>query len=279
MRHPEKYFSNNVTNTLNLLQVMLDCGVKQIVFSSSCATYGNPVRLPIAEDHLQVPVNPYGESKLFIEKALHWYGEAHGFRAVSLRYFNAAGADADGEIGEDHDPETHLVPLVIRAALGLSDNVQIFGTDYPTDDGTAIRDYIHVDDLADAHVRALRYLEDGGTSMALNLGTGQGHSVREVVHSVERVSGRAVPIVECSRRPGDPAVLTANAAKAKQVLGWTPDHVRLDEIVETAWVWHSSRGAHDHAQHPARSGDKPSQLSESSGEGPPGAALQEGHAA
>jgi UDP-glucose-4-epimerase GalE len=241
MQHPRKYFDNNVVNSLNLLNAALECGVRNIVFSSSCATYGNPKSLPIDENHPQVPVNPYGDSKLFIERVLRWYGEAHGVRSVSLRYFNAAGADPEGEIGEDHDPETHLIPLVIQAASGLSEDVKVFGTDYSTDDGTAVRDYVHVADLADAHVKALGYLESGGASTALNLGTGCGHSVREVIQSVEHVTGNTVPVTEWSRRPGDPAILAAHAGKAKKVLGWTPRYTALDEIVETAWNWHSSR--------------------------------------
>jgi UDP-glucose-4-epimerase GalE len=241
MRDPRKYFDNNVVNSLNLANAILDCGIRNIVFSSSCATYGNPISLPIDESHRQAPVNPYGESKLFVENMLRWYGEAYGLGAVFLRYFNAAGADPEGDIGEHHTPETHLVPLVIQAALGLSDAVEIFGTDYSTSDGSAVRDYIHVADLADAHVKALRYLECGGNTIALNLGTGCGHSVRKVIQSVERVSAKRVPFRERSRRPGDPAILQANADKAKHVLGWTPVYMDLDEIVQTAWSWHSSQ--------------------------------------
>jgi len=192
MTDPGKYFRNNVVNTLNLLEAMRAAGVGRIVFSSTCATYGVPKGVPIAEDHPQLPVNPYGESKLFVERALHWNGVAHGLRWMALRYFNAAGADPDGEIGEDHDPETHLIPLAIEAALGRRPDLQVMGTDYPTADGTAIRDYVHVTDLADAHLRALHHLEGDGPSGALNLGTGRGHSVREVVAMVERVTGRKV---------------------------------------------------------------------------------------
>ena len=188
----------------------------------------------------QRPVNPYGESKLFVERALKWYEIAHGLRSVPLRYFNAAGADADGEIGEDHTPETHLIPLVIEAALGVRPHVEIFGTDYPTPDGTAIRDYIHVTDLADAHVKALQYLLAGGDSVALNLGTGNGYSVNEVIAAVERVSGRSVPAKLAPRRPGDPSELVANSEKANQRLGWSPQHSSLENIAATAWQWHQA---------------------------------------
>ena len=189
MTDPSKYFRNNTFNTLNLLDTMVARGVTRIVFSSTCATYGDPQRIPIDESHPQAPVNPYGESKLFVERILHWYGKAYDLRSVALRYFNASGADPDGAIGEDHDPETHLIPLVIEAALGRRPPVGVFGSDYPTPDGTAIRDYIHVMDLADAHVQALAYLAGGGASTAINLGTGRGHSVREVIQTVEQVGG------------------------------------------------------------------------------------------
>src|SRR6187455_2003519 len=204
MSQPTKYFRNNTVATLNLLNAMREAGVGTIVFSSTCATYGDPVRVPIDEAHPQAPVNPYGESKLMVEKMLRWYGEIHGLRWMALRYFNAAGADPDGEIGEDHDPETHLIPLVVGAAQGTRPPVGIFGTDYATPDGTAVRDYIHVTDLADAHLRALDRLGAGTPSQAINLGTGRGHSVREVVETVARVSGKTVPCVESPRRPGDP---------------------------------------------------------------------------
>ena len=241
MRNPRKYFRNNVVNTLNLLGAMLDGGVKYIVFSSTCATYGLPRALPISENHPQCPVNPYGESKLFIERVLRWYGEAYGLRWVALRYFNAAGADPDGELGEAHNPETHLIPLVIQAALGLRPYVDIYGTDYPTPDGTAIRDYIHVMDLAEAHVQALNYLLNEGKSTAFNLGTGQGHSVREVITAVERVGGQSVPVSEIQRRPGDPPALLADATEAARVLRWRPKYIELYAIVEIAWRWHATR--------------------------------------
>jgi UDP-glucose-4-epimerase GalE len=233
---PRKYFQNNAVNTLNLLDVMLDLGVKYIVYSSTCATYGVPEKLPISEEHPQRPVNPYGESKLFIERVLHWYEKAYGLRWVALRYFNAAGAS--GLLGECHDPETHLIPLAIDAALtGVP--LSVFGTDYSTEDGTAVRDYIHVDDLASAHLAALEYLIKKGTSRAFNLGTGQGHSVREVLQTVERVSKMTVPYRAADRRPGDPAILVADNRAAIELLRWTPKQSSLREIVESAWLWHS----------------------------------------
>jgi UDP-glucose-4-epimerase GalE len=241
MGNPTKYFRNNTVATLNLLDAMRTAGVGTIVFSSTCATYGNPVRVPIDETHPQAPVNPYGESKLMVEKMLRWYGEAYGLRWIALRYFNAAGADPDGEIGEDHDPESHLIPLVIGAARGTHPPVKIFGTDYPTPDGTAVRDYVHVMDLADAHLRALERLGSGTPSQAINLGTGRGHSVREVVDTVARVAGRPVPAVESPRRPGDPPELVAAPARARDVLGWTCQYAGLETIVRHAWAWHDRR--------------------------------------
>jgi UDP-glucose-4-epimerase GalE len=241
VQNPRKYFRNNVVNTLNLLDAMIDSDVRTIIFSSTCATYGDPVRIPIDETHPQSPINPYGESKLFVERMLRWYQEAYGLDWMALRYFNAAGADPEGNIGECHDPETHLIPLVIYAALERNNPVQIFGTDYPTEDGTAVRDYIHVLDLADAHVKGLECLSKGGESQPLNLGTGHGYSVREVIESVQRVSGIDVPCVEGPRRPGDPPRLVADASKANEILGWAPRFTELDDIVRTAWHWHSVR--------------------------------------
>ncbi len=238
VRHPRKYFQNNVTNTLNLLDAMLDAGVHRIVFSSTCATYGEPERIPIAEDHSQTPLNPYGESKRFVERVLSWYGKAYGLEWLVLRYFNAAGADLDGEIGEDHDPETHLIPLVIQAGLGIRRSVDVFGEDYATPDGTAVRDYVHVTDLADAHIRSVDYLAAGGPPLVMNLGSGTATSVREIIRAVEEVGGRPVPVNPCPRRPGDPAILLADASRARTVLGWAPRHP-LKTIVETAWQWHS----------------------------------------
>jgi UDP-arabinose 4-epimerase len=240
MADPGKYFRNNVAHTLNLLEAMRAVGVGRIVFSSTCATYGVPEAVPIAEGERQLPVNPYGESKLFIERALYWQGAAHGLRWTALRYFNAAGADPDGEIGEDHDPETHLIPLAIETALGRRRELQVLGTDYLTPDGTAVRDYVHVTDLADAHVRALRHLEGEGPSGALNLGTGRGHSVREVIAMVERVSGRKVNARNAPRRAGDPPVLVAAPGRARELLGWEPRWSSLETIVQTAHRWHSA---------------------------------------
>ena len=234
--NPRKYFRNNVVNTLNLLDAMVDAGVKDIVFSSTAATYGEPQRVPIDEDHPQHPVNPYGESKLAVEKMLHWYAAAYGIRFAALRYFNAAGADPEGELGEDHDPESHLIPLTIAAALG-GKQLSIFGTDYATEDGSAVRDYIHVADLADAHWLALEHLGRGGANLRLNLGTGRGHSVREVVSAVEKVSGCKVPAREVARRAGDPPVLVADPRQAKTVLGWQPIYPALETIVEHAFRW------------------------------------------
>lgn len=238
---PELYFRNNVVNSLTLLEAMIETGVRHIVFSSTCATYGLPETMPIRESTPQHPVNPYGESKLMIERTLHWLGPAHGLRYAALRYFNAAGADPDGAIGEDHDPETHLIPLVLDAALGRRAAIDILGTDYPTPDGSAIRDYIHVQDLADAHVRALDYLGAGGASVALNLGTGLGHSVRDVIAAAERITGRPIRRREAPRRPGDPPTLVADATLARAVLGWTPKVSDLDTILASAWAWHRRR--------------------------------------
>jgi UDP-glucose-4-epimerase GalE len=237
--NPRKYFRNNVVNTLNLLDAMVDRGVRDIVFSSTCATYGEPTHVPISEDHPQRPVNPYGESKLAVEKMLHWYHGAYGIRFAALRYFNAAGADPEGELGEEHDPETHLIPLAIKAALGKAPELSIFGTDYPTPDGTAVRDYIHVADLADAHISALQHLAKGSDALRLNLGTGRGQSVREVIAAVEKVSGRKVPGREVGRRAGDPPELVADPRRAREVLGWQPKYDDIETIVEHAYRWHS----------------------------------------
>ena len=234
---PESYYRNNVGGTLGLLSAMRRAGVGALVFSSTCAVYGIPARVPIDEATPLAPVNPYGETKLAIEKALHWYGQAYGLRTVSLRYFNAAGASPDADAGEDHDPETHLIPLAIRAALDQASPIQVYGTDYPTPDGTAIRDYVHVSDLADAHLRALAYLAEGGTSATVNLGTGHGYSVRQVMEAVERVSGHPVARREAPRRPGDPPALVADPTLAFSLLGWRPRHSDLGSIVRTALEW------------------------------------------
>jgi UDP-arabinose 4-epimerase len=234
---PALYYRNNVVGTLALLDGMRDAGVDRIVFSSTCATYGLPETVPIAETTPQHPVNSYGETKLTIERALHWYGQAYGLRSVALRYFNAAGCDRGGEIGEEHDPETHLIPLVLRAALGTAPPVSIFGTDYPTPDGTAIRDYIHVEDLASAHVRALDHLAKGGANAALNLATGRGYSVREIIAAVARAVGHDVPYRESPRRIGDPPALVADPSLARSVLGWQAECSDLDTIIGSALAW------------------------------------------
>ena len=238
VRNPRRYFDNNVANTLTLLGVMLDCGVRTIVFSSSCATYG-AASGRLHEETPQLPVNPYGWSKLMVEQVLKSYGRAFDLKWLALRYFNAAGADPDGELGEQHNPETHLLPLLIEAAMGIRGSVDIFGTDYPTSDGTAIRDYVHVADLAEAHVLGLRYLLDGGNSQALNLGTGTGHSVKQVLKAVGSAVGSPVPLKYAPRREGDPAELIADATRAKAVLGWSPRWSHLDAIVSTAHRWHA----------------------------------------
>lgn len=240
VENPRKYFRNNVEAALMLLNTALDAGVRKFVFSSSCAVYGVPPAVPIAESTPRLPVNPYGVTKLFVENALEAYDRAYGMRFASLRYFNAAGADESGEIGELHDPETHLIPLALAAAAGKGPKLQVFGTDYPTPDGTCIRDYIHVNDLAEAHVQALQHVTNKNESVALNLGTGQGYSVMEVVKTVEQVAGREVPRVVAARRPGDPPALVADSRRAQQVLGWRPSR-SLRDIVSTAWKWMQAR--------------------------------------
>jgi UDP-glucose-4-epimerase GalE len=237
---PAMYYRNNLGGTLSLLDAMRETGVDQLVFSSTCATYGTPDSVPISETAPQLPVNPYGETKLAIERALHWYDQAYGLRSVSLRYFNAAGADLDGEIGELHELETHLVPLILQTAIGERPQIDIYGTDYPTPDGTAIRDYIHVQDLVEAHLRALEHLGAGRESAALNLGTGRGHSVREVVRVAEAVSGRHIPCRDTARRPGDPPALVADPSLAAELLGWRARVSDLDTIIRTALAWHTS---------------------------------------
>lgn len=235
VENPRKYFRNNVEAALSLLNATLDAGIRRFVFSSTCAVYGEPAKVPITEDNPRQPVNPYGTSKLFCEYALEAYDRAYGLRSARLRYFNAAGADESGEIGELHNPETHLIPLAL-AATGEQAELKIFGTDYPTPDGTCVRDYIHVNDLADAHVRALQHLEKGGESIALNLGTGKGDSVLEVIQAAEKITGRTVNRKVGPRRAGDPPVLVADATRAQQVLGWKATRT-LPDIVSSAWKW------------------------------------------
>jgi UDP-glucose-4-epimerase GalE len=240
VRAPGKYYRNNVTGAITVLEAMVLEQVKLFVFSSTCATYGEPIETPISESHPQQPINSYGESKLAVERALPHYARAHGIHSVALRYFNAAGADPDGEIGEDHAPEIHIIPRAIEAATGGRE-LQVFGDDYPTPDGTCLRDYIHVSDLADAHLKALEAIAETGSSRVYNLGTGQPHSVRQVIDTVERVTGRPVPWTLAPRREGDPAVLYAAAHKAQRELRWTPRFGDLDSIVRTAWDWHRRR--------------------------------------
>jgi UDP-arabinose 4-epimerase len=238
--NPRKYFRNNVEGGLCLLNTAVDVGVKKIVFSSTCAVYGEPSQVPIAENTSRHPVNPYGVSKLFFEQALEAYDRAYGLRFASLRYFNAAGADESGDIGELHDPETHLIPLALQAAAGLGPELHVFGTDYPTPDGTCIRDYIHVNDLAAAHVKAIEHLQAGQASFAANLGTGRGHSVKEVIATVEEVTGNPVPRRVGSRRPGDPPALVADPRRAESLLQWKAERT-LRETISTAWNWMERR--------------------------------------
>lgn len=237
---PGKYYRNNVAGTINLLEAMRCCGCSRIVFSSTCATFGNPGKLPIDENTPQQPLNPYGWSKLMIERILADYDKAYNIRHIILRYFNAAGADPEGEIGELHFPETHLIPLAIFAALRRTGPLTIFGNDYKTPDGTAVRDYIHVRDLADAHLRALEHLLKTSESDAFNLGTGNGTSVKEILNSVAKFSGAKVPVILGQRRPGDPPALVAGASKAKSVLKWKAEFSNIDEIIATAWKFHTA---------------------------------------
>lgn len=234
---PGKYYRNNVTGSLVLLDALVKAGIDKVVFSSSCATYGVPQSVPIREDHPQDPVNPYGYGKLVVERVLRDYERAFNLKSVSLRYFNAAGADPEGEIGEDHDPETHLIPLVLQVAAGRKPRIIINGDDYATPDGTCIRDYIHVSDLADAHVLALRHLENGGNSEWINLGTGTGASVKTVIDVARRVTGKSIAAEVGPRRVGDPPALVADAARAREVLGWTPRYTELDAQIRHAWAW------------------------------------------
>jgi len=236
VQNPRKYFHNNVEAALALLNACVDAGVQRFVFSSTCAVYGVPAAVPIAEDNPRLPVNPYGVTKMLFERALEAYSDAYGMRYASLRYFNAAGADESGEIGECHDPEPHLIPLALMAAQGSGPELKILGNDYPTADGTCVRDYIHVNDLAAAHVKALQHLANGGNSIAANLGTGQGHSVMEVIKMVEEVTGKTVRKTIVARRPGDPPALVANPTYAQQVLHWKPTR-SLRDITATAWRW------------------------------------------
>jgi len=237
--HPEMYFENNVAGAANLLGAMVAAGVKLLVFSSSCAVYGQPAKLPVTEGHELHPESPYGESKRLVELMLPWYEQAHELRTVALRYFNAAGGSLDGSIGDDSRPATRLIPRLMKAALGRLDGLTIFGTDYPTPDGTCIRDYIHVLDLASAHVLALEYLQAGGSGDCFNVGVGVGYSNLQVLEMVRKVSGVALPVRMGPRRPGDPAEVYADNSRIRRVLGWAPQHSDLETIVRTDWLWHS----------------------------------------
>lgn len=238
---PSKYYRNNVVGTLTLLEAMVAASIKQFVFSSTCALYGNPKYIPITEDHPQDPISPYASSKQMVEQLLTDFNTAYGLKSVRFRYFNAAGADPTGLLGEDHEPETHLIPLVLLAALGKYEIISILGIDYATPDGTCIRDYIHVSDLAQAHVLGLKYLQNGGASDVFNLGNGSGFSVREVIEAARRATQRQIKVVERDRRAGDPPVLVGSSDKARNVLGWQPQYPDLDEILTHAWRWHQQR--------------------------------------
>lgn len=241
VRQPSQYYRNNVANTLTLLEAMLDAGVNRFIFSSTAATFGEPRYTPIDEQHPQLPINPYGQSKLFIEKILKDFDHAYGFKSMCLRYFNAAGADPECQLGERHNPETHLIPLVLQVASGRRDVITVYGRDYPTPDGTCIRDYIHVDDLCMAHWLALQRLMDAGESCAYNLGNGDGYSVQQVIDSARRITGQTISVEEGPRREGDPARLVADSNLARQQLGWVPQHPDLDQIIDHAWKFEMRR--------------------------------------
>ena len=237
VRRPDLYYQNNVANTINLLNAMVEHGIKRLIFSSTAAIFGMPSYTPIDEKHPKQPINPYGRTKLMVEEALHDYEQAFGLKSVCLRYFNAAGADPELELGERHDPETHLIPLVLQVASGRKDSIQIFGDDYATADGTCVRDYIHVSDLCDAHLLALDHLLQGGASQRYNLGNGQGYSVKEIVNMAERVTGQSIKVAISDRRAGDPAVLVADATAICETLCWSPKYASLERIIADAWAW------------------------------------------
>jgi UDP-glucose-4-epimerase GalE len=240
MDHPAMYYQNNVANTITLLEAMVDSNINNFIFSSSCSIYGEPDEIPITEDQPKRPMSPYGRSKLMVEHILDDFDWAYGLKSICLRYFNAAGADSDGELGEEHDPETHLIPVVLKTALGQRPQVSIFGNDFPTPDGTGIRDYIHVEDLTEAHVLALEKLLSGSPSVKYNLGTERGYSVKQVIETARQVSGKEIPVKTMPRRAGDPAVLIASSAKAKKELSWEAKMPALETIVESAWNWHKN---------------------------------------
>lgn len=248
MKDPLKYFDNNISGMITLLEAMNQFGIKKIVFSSTAATYGEPKQVPIHEDDPQVPTNPYGESKLAMEKIIKWADIAYGIKFVALRYFNVAGAMPDGPIGEDHHPETHLIPIILQAAAGTRDGLQIFGDDYPTKDGTNVRDYVHVVDLADAHILAMKYLSEGNDSNAFNLGSATGFSNLEILNAARKVTGQPIPAKIGPRRPGDPSTLIAASDKARTILGWKPKFDDVEQVIATAWNWHQT--------HPEGFGDK-----------------------
>jgi UDP-glucose 4-epimerase len=248
MKDPLKYFDNNTSGMITLLEAMNQFGIKKIVFSSTAATYGEPKQVPIHEDDPQVPTNPYGESKLAMEKIIKWADVAYGIKFVALRYFNVAGAMPDGSIGEDHHPETHLIPIILQAAAGTRDGLQIFGDDYPTKDGTNVRDYVHVVDLADAHILAMKYLSEGNDSNAFNLGSATGFSNLEILNAARKVTGQPIPAKIGPRRPGDPSTLIAASDKARTILGWKPKFDDVEQVIATAWNWHQT--------HPEGFGDK-----------------------
>ncbi|WP_461215862.1 UDP-glucose 4-epimerase GalE [Lacticaseibacillus sp. GG6-2] len=248
MKDPLKYFDNNTGGMITLLEAMNQFGIKKIVFSSTAATYGEPKQVPIKETDPQIPTNPYGESKLAMEKIIKWADVAYGIKFVALRYFNVAGAMPDGSIGEDHHPETHLIPIILQAAAGTRDGLQIFGDDYPTKDGTNVRDYVHVVDLADAHILAMKYLSDGNESQAFNLGSATGFSNLEILNAARKVTGQPIPAKIGPRRPGDPSTLIAASDKARKILGWQPKFDDVEQVIATAWNWHQT--------HPEGFGDK-----------------------
>ncbi len=248
MKDPLKYFDNNTAGMVTLLEVMHEFDVKNIVFSSTAATYGEPKQIPIRETDPQVPTNPYGESKLAMEKIMHWSDIAYGIKFVALRYFNVAGAKADGSIGEDHGPETHLIPIILQVAAGKRDKLQVYGDDYPTKDGTNVRDYVHVVDLADAHILALKYLAAGNDSNAFNLGSATGFSNLEILEAARKATGKEIPAEMAPRRPGDPSTLIAASDKARDILGWQPQYDDVEKIIATAWNWHEN--------HPEGYGDR-----------------------
>jgi UDP-glucose 4-epimerase len=236
--NPKKYYINNVQNTITLLNAMIECKVDKFIFSSSCAVFGEPKELPITEETPKAPINPYGKTKLMVENILEDYSTAYGLKYIALRYFNAAGADPDIEVGEDHTPETHLIPLVLDAAIGKRPEITVFGDDYNTPDGTCVRDYIHVNDLADAHIKAYEYLINGGESDAFNLGNGIGYSINDIIETSRKVTGKEITVKQGERRPGDPPSLYSSSAKIKRLLNWEPKFNNIDQIISTAWEWH-----------------------------------------